>query len=390
MRAALQKAWEALPRPVQDALAMTVDRVTRAPYPELPIADPDADVRLFIAPVNYAGQAYQWSRAAERNPRTSGRNGGYAETNPFGYPIDYPVRWRTMTHSRRWQREQLDALATRFTHVIVEAAMPVLGGRHGGDVLAQIRELQGRGLKIAMLAHGTDARLPSRHREQVPWSPFVDDSWVPVDVHEEEVRKNLDLMEAVGGPVFVSTPGLLVDLPTAHLLPIVVDPDPWRSDLEPLTREVPRVVHVPSNPLIKGTAEIREAMNRLHEEGLIEYAELGNRTHAEMPAAFGEADIVLDQFRIGDYGVGSCEAMASGRVVVSHVTDQARGVVAQRMGVDLPIVEADLETLEDVVRGIVADRDRYRAVARRGPEFVRRVHDGEMSRAVLEREFLYL
>ena len=66
-----------------------------------------------------------------------------------------------------------------------------------------------------------------------------------------------------------------------------------------------------------------------------------------------------------------------------------RGAVLAHTGHELPIVEADLDNLESVIREVVANRPRYQEVARHGPAFVRAVHDGEVSRAVLEREFLY-
>ncbi len=40
-----------------------------------------------------------------------------------------------------------------------------------------------------------------------------------------------------------------------------------------------------------------------------------------MPEVYGGADIVLDQFPLGTYGVAACEALVAGRLVVSHVSD---------------------------------------------------------------------
>lgn len=388
MHAKVVKLWEAVPKPLQDAVASFVDRLQGVPIPPPPQPREDVPFRLFIAPANYAGQGYQWSRAVSRNPRVTASNMVYAEINPFGYPVDHPVRWRTVTHSRRWQRAQLDALTRHFTHVLVEAEMPPLGGMWNQDVRRQVAALQAGGVVVGMLCHGSDIRLPSRHRELEKWSPFANDDWVPVDALEAIVADNRRLLDDLAVPTFVSTPGLLLDVPYAHLLPVVIDAERWSTDEPVLVRQRPRVLHVPSNPLVKGTAEIEPVLRLLHDEGIIEYEAVVGRTQDEMPGLFSSADIVLDQFRLGDYGAGACEAMAAGRLVISHVSEQARRVVADAAGVQLPVLEANLDTLEQVLRNVVADRASARALAAQGPAFVRRVHDGELARQVLEHRLL--
>jgi glycosyltransferase involved in cell wall biosynthesis len=128
--------------------------------------------------------------------------------------------------------------------------------------------------------------------------------------------------------------------------------------------------------MIKGSDAIGAAMGELAARGLIEYRTVTGVPHAAMRELYRGADIVVDQMRIGNYGVAACEAMAAGRVVVSHVDDQVRGAARQAAGVDLPVVEANPETLADVVTALVADRDPARAIAAAGPDFVRILHDG--------------
>ena len=48
-------------------------------------------------------------------------------------------------------------------------------------------------------------------------------------------------------------------------------------------------------------------------------------------------------FRSGDYGVGACETMASGRIVLAHVSEQVRGVVEGEAGMPLPIPETTID-----------------------------------------------
>lgn len=380
-------AWRALPSWMQDPLSVGIARVRGDRIPPPPEPD-DRPVRLMIAPANYAGQGYRWARAVETDPRVSARNMVYDSINPFGYPVDYPVPGRIAAHSRRWQRRQLHAITTRFTHMLIEAEMQPLGSLLGGDVRAQAEAIRDGGVTIGMVCHGSDIRLPSRHAAADPWSPFHNDDWVPVAALEEVVLGNLRVLEALDAPTFVSTPGLLLDVPSAHLLPVVIDPAPWEPKEPALNRERLRVVHVPSNPLVKGTAEITPTLELLHDEGVIEYQSVSGVSHSSMPGIFAQADVVLDQFRLGDYGVAACEAMASGRLVVSHVNAHAREAVRTATGQELPILEADIDSLETTLRDIAERPADYRDLAAAGPGFVRAVHDGRASRDVLLDRFL--
>jgi hypothetical protein len=257
------------------------------------------------------------------------------------------------------------------------------------NVRAQVSALRDRGVSVAMVCHGSDIRLPSRHRELEPWSPFVNDDWVSVEKLEKAVLKNRELLDEIGAPTFVSTPGLLLDVPYAHFLPVVIDPAPWKSEIKPLQRNRLKVVHIPSNPLVKGTAEILEPLRALNDEGLIDYQQVTGVAHDQMPMIYGDCDVVLDQFRLGDYGVGACEAMASGRLVVSHVSDHARDHIASETGLSLPIVEANIDNIGSVIRDVINRPDFYSATAARGPSFVTHVHDGRFSRSALEQHFLF-
>lgn len=389
MNPTVEKFWKLLPKFVQDIIAVSVDKLAGNAVPPPPTADIAKRIRLFIAPANYAGQGYRWARTVEKNDQISARNMVYAEINPFGYDVDFPVRWRTVTHSRKWQRAQLHALGEEFTHVLIEAEFPPLGGMFNGDVARQIRALRAYGTQIAMVCHGSDIRLPSRHRKLEKWSPFVDDTWVPVDKLEKVMLKNKLLLDEIAAPTFVSTPGLLLDVPYAHLLPVVIEPDKWKAQRPPFKSPKLKVVHIPSNPLVKGTAEINGALLSLVEDGLIDYVQISGVSHDEMPAIYSECDVVLDQFRLGDYGVAACEAMAAGRLVISHVSDQARDAVAHATGLELPILEANIENIGKVLRDVSSNPQKYEALASRGPNFVNKVHDGSYSREVLEDFFLF-
>lgn len=383
-----ERLWKLTPKLVQDTIASGVDRVRGVVPPPPPLPDPTKPIRLLVGPVNYAGQGYRWARAAEETGRVSARNYVHEANNPLGYAADYTVAWRTAEHSRAWQRSMLETLSERYTHVLIEACFPILGGLYSGDMYRQAADLQQAGLKIAFVGHGTDVRLPSRHAALHEWSFFHNDEWIAPEKLERVARQNLQLIADLGVPTFVSTAGLLLDLPDAQFLGVIIDPEKWQNTEPLLVRERPKVVHAPTNPIPKGTTMIAPIAQRLHDEGLIEYVELHGVPHDQMPAVFADADVVLDQFRAADYGVAACETMAAGRVVLAHVSEQVRSEVESRAGMPLPIRETTPDTLEAVLRDVVARPEHYREIAAQGPEFVRRLHNGDYSRDVLMREFL--
>ncbi|MEV4774298.1 glycosyltransferase [Microbacterium sp. LWH12-1.2] len=389
MHPAIERIWKLVPKPAQDFIAAAVDRVNGVVPPPPPQPDLTRRHRVLIGPVNYAGQGYRWSRAIEETGDASARNFVHAENNVLQYPADYVVPWRTSEHSRAWQRAMVSTIADDYTHVLIEACVPVLGGMFDGDLRRQVALMQRNGAQVGIIGHGTDVRLPSTHLLSTPWSHFVDsDEWVAAERVEAVVAENLRVIGELGLPTFVSTAGLLIDLPEAHFLGVVIEPEKWANTAPLLQRDRPRVVHAPTHPHVKGTPLIVPAAQKLHDEGLIEFVQLDRTPNEEMAAVLASADIVLDQFRVGDYGVAACETMAAGRLVLAHVTDQVRAEVERHASMPLPVVEATPDNVETVLRDIVARREHYRAIAASGPEFVRRLHDGAFSREVLMKHFL--
>lgn len=348
-----------------------------------PVVPPAGEVRLYIAPVNFAGQAYRWARAAELLPGVGAVNMQYRNpTGDFGFPADYALSTAVFLKSRRWQRAQFEAVAGGFTHVLVEAVRPIFGELFDGDLRAEVAALKDAGVQVGLIAHGTDVRVPSVHRADNPHSPFHGDEWDQTPLLEESARVRSALARSLALPTFYSTATLARHLPPASWLPVVVDPARWDGAEPPLLRTVPVVVHVPSSGVVKGTAAVRAAAERLEREGLIEYREAHDVPADEMPDLYRSADVVIDALRMGNYGVAAVEAMAAGRVVVTFLTELAR-VEAEAAGAVPPCVLANPDSIEEALRDICADRDRHRARAAEGPAFVRRVHDGRRSALAL-------
>lgn len=343
--------------------------------------------RVLITPVNYSGQAHEWARSLEASaPDISARSAAVDVPGGFSFSADLVIPVATYHNDPDWQNRQFEAAAAA-THVLIEAEEPPFGRLLGRSVEAQAHALLDRSVDVAFLAHGTDVRLPSRHRLLNPWSHY-DDPTIYTPRLEALAARNIAFLERSGRPLFVSTPDLLADLPTAQWCPVVVDPRRWATErIERDPARPLRVAHAPSVGAVKGTELILPALQRLQTEGVIELELVRGVPSADVPAVFARADVVIDQLRIGSYGVAACEAMAAGCIVVGHVTAQIRELIADRTGAELPIVETTPDTIEPVLRALAQDAD-LSALRRRGQEFVRTVHDGRRSAAVLREHWI--
>lgn len=351
---------------------------------ELEIAVPgNGDARVVIAPANHAAQGYYWAHAASELPGVSVVNLRFLPRSQkvFG-PSDFSVDYRVGVASSRWARRQLRALSENATHVLLEASKPLLGGLSGDDLARDVELLQSAGLKVGFISHGSDVRIPSVHSELSPHSPFRGQLSGRNLTLETRARTNNALLDAAGLPEFVSTPDLLLYRPDARLLPVLAaNADLLTQSSTTLGSRKPVVLHFPSSqPALKATGTIDSVLSRLQDEGVIEYRGGRRYAHREIPQAIAGADVVVNQMGLGPYGVAETEAMLAGKLVISDVWDCVRSQVFRETGRSLPILQADPGTLENVVREVAAQPEKYAELAADGPSFVRSLHTGERVR----------
>lgn len=343
--------------------------------------------RVIITPTNYSGQATAWARALEASdPEISARSAAVDVPGGFSFDADLVIPVPTYHNDPDWQRRQFEA-ACAATHVLIEAEEPPFGRMFGRSVEKQAAALLERGVDVAYLGHGTDVRLPSRHISNHEWSYYAHES-VYAPRLEVLAARNIELLQRSNRPVFVSTPDLLLDLPDAVWCPVAVDLRRWhieraeKDDGRPL-----RVLHSPSVGALKGTDLILPVVEKLVAEGVIEFELVQGVSSGRMPEVFARADVVIDQLRTGAYGVVACEAMAAGTVVVGQVTEQVRALIAERTGMELPVVEATPDSIESTLR-YLASREDLADLRRQGREFVSIVHDGRLAAAALREHWI--
>jgi glycosyltransferase involved in cell wall biosynthesis len=138
---------------------------------------------------------------------------------------------------------------------------------------------------------------------------------------------------------------------------------------EPLSRDVPVIVHAPNHRNVKGTAYLLDAVDHLRARGFAYELRLieGVPRH-EALRLYVDADIVADQFIIGAFGIFALEGMALGKPVLTYLDETH----LQRPVYSHPLVNTTPENMLEVL-----------AVLHAVPEL--RVRIGNASRASVVR-----
>ncbi|GAB3667922.1 hypothetical protein GCM10027589_34090 [Actinocorallia lasiicapitis] len=336
-------------------------------------------VRLGLAPANYAGQLGSFAKAVtDARPDVSAEVLMVKRSGSFGYPADFYLNPAHLKNPAR-HPQQVARVVDRYTHLIADAFQPVFGTLNGDSIADDLPMLDAAGIKVALLAHGSEIRHPQRHLASSPHSHYRNAPPGELAVLTAIAERNQRIARESGLPVFVTTPDLLDDLPDAVWAPLVVDVDHWACDRPVMERARPIVLHAPSRRWTKGTDLALPILSELHERGRIELRLAEKESRKRMRELIWDADILVDQFGVGAYGVLACEGMAAGKPVIARITDEVRRVV----DLPLPVVDATIDTLREAVLRLVDDREGTAAIGARSLEYVRTVHDGRRTAEVL-------
>ena len=155
--------------------------------------------------------------------------------------------------------------------------------------------------------------------------------------------------------------------------PAIVLTDWQPSPVEP--GDVLRVAHAPSKRAVKGTETVLAAVESLQARGApIELDLIEGVPNREARRRYAAADVVIDQLRIGWYGMLAIESMALAKPVVVHLDEEAADETEEAFGVELPLVRADERNLADVLERLIETRESLPELGRHSREYVKRVH----------------
>ncbi|MGC5077822.1 hypothetical protein [Agrococcus sp. DT81.2] len=346
--------------------------------------------RLAIGPLNVASQGTAWAKAVRHNLRAEaaayGFDGGIARlVKRSGKRVDDRVDY-SIPHYRlspQWVRASALAYALRgCTHVLNEGNTPTIGDPRARRFTDEVEWYRERGLAPAIVFHGSDIRDPDISLENDEHSYFRHVSPELVERLRRRSHKNREAVMHQGMPLYVSTPDLLAHIPHSRLLPLTVDVEAWAGMPQAFSGPIPRVLHRPSgtNPYVKGTDIIRPILEEFERRRMIEIVSSPVVAHSQMRNLYERADIVVDQIRIGAYGVTAVEAMASGRVVIANVSHDKEA----RDRNPPVLVHATPDTFHDALSELLGDLSAAQRMARDGRAYAREMHDGARAAKALD------
>lgn len=134
----------------------------------------------------------------------------------------------------------------------------------------------------------------------------------------------------------------------------------------------PIFLHVPTEPYVKGTEEIVAAFDTLKTEGLCFEFRLKRRlTQVEFYKELASCDVYVDELRCGSHGVTAVEAMAAGKPTVTYI----RSDLIDKYPTEMPLVNANPDTILAVLRQLILDPTGRSDVACRSRQYAEQYHD---------------
>lgn len=238
------------------------------------------------------------------------------------------------------------------------------------------------GKRVFFHFRGSEARLKSEHLAQQYNYVDEDIGWLYDEMPDQAKVKLREALAAVCDGLFAVDEEIRSYVPGSHLIPRALDGRDWQfvgvSD-----RKRPLVVHAPSRKSIKGTRSLLAAVDILQKEGqLFDFKLVDHLPHEQAIDIYRSADVIVDQLRIGWHGVLAVEGMALGKPVISYLRHDLASPSNRP-----PIVNANPDTITDVLRGLINQRARRHQLGRDGRAFFERHHEAKVVAKQLKQHY---
>ena len=135
-------------------------------------------------------------------------------------------------------------------------------------------------------------------------------------------------------------------------------------------------MHSPTNKAAKGTKYILEAFEKLKRRYKdVELLLVEGVPHSKVRELYAQADVAIDQLLCGWYGGVAVEMMALGKPVVCYIREEDLKFIPSQMKDDLPLVNANPNTIYEVLSRLVEQQDQLHLIGERSRAYVERWHD---------------
>lgn len=262
--------------------------------------------------------------------------------------------------------EFLASIPSRFSLVHYHGSHLLRGSAHH---LLEGPYLAARGIPMIVSFGGGDARIVEMARARNPYF------YRPADpARDESIRSYLRSISRYIR--YAATDCEMAEYVAPYFervftfrQPVDLKRFPFQSpDLE----RPPVFLHVPTEPLVKGTEEIVAAFDQLKSEGLrFEFRMKRRLTQVEFYRELNSCDVYVDELRCGSHGVTAVEAMAAGKPTVTYI----RPDLIEKYPSKMPLVNANPDTILLKLRELIMDADARGNIANRSRLYAEQYHD---------------
>jgi glycosyltransferase involved in cell wall biosynthesis len=139
-----------------------------------------------------------------------------------------------------------------------------------------------------------------------------------------------------------------------------------------IDNDVPIILHIPTEPWVKGTDLIIEACDRLKNEGYkFEFKLKRQLTQQELYKEMVNCDIYVDELKCGAHGVTAVEAMCAGKPTLTYIRDD----LVKEYPQDLPLVNTNPDTIYENLKILIVDSRLRNEIGKASREYVEKYHD---------------
>ncbi|MDQ0255333.1 glycosyltransferase involved in cell wall biosynthesis [Evansella vedderi] len=236
--------------------------------------------------------------------------------------------------------------------------------------LAYLKKL---GKKMVVQHRGSDVRRLSIARDQYK-NPYV--KIKKKFKNEKKVVAVLKKMSSYIDHAIVADHELLPYVKDfykhVHIIHQAIPLDDFEPKYPSVSNHTPLIVHAPSHYTVKGSEFVINAIKRLYKNGYTFRCELASKLpHDQLKELYKEADIIIDQLRIGSFGVASLEGMALGKPVICYIRNDLTNTYPQ----ELPILNASPKSIYKVLKKIIVNPDQRYKLGVKGRQYAEMHHD---------------
>ncbi|MGG3799481.1 glycosyltransferase family 4 protein [Metabacillus fastidiosus] len=228
--------------------------------------------------------------------------------------------------------------------------------------------LKNAGKKMVAHHHGSEVRMLSLAKNLNKYVR-VKPEW-----SEEKIHNNLLKLSSYIDHAFVQDHELEHYVKgyykNVHVIPHSIDIKKFKPNF-PKEKNSPLIVHAPTLRDLKGTEYIIDAVNKLKKAGTpLNFQLIEGKTYSQTKELLSQADIVIDQLRIGAYGYVSTESMALGKPVICYIRED----LVKKYPSELPIINANPDNIAPILQNLINQPENWSKLGMLGRRYVKQYH----------------